>query len=179
MGVGIIVCGLNGAGKSTLGKALAGALNFHFIDIENIFFRDKNSGYAYASPCTHDEAAKRLYHEINEHKNFVLAAVKGEYGYAVYSRFNYAVLIDVSKAIRMERVRKRSFKQFGDRMLSGGDLYKQEENFFDFVRNRPDNQVEEWLKSLSCPVIRIDGTLSVNDNVDLCVNEICRELKLI
>lgn len=41
MGVGIIVCGLNGAGKSTLGKALAGALNFHFIDIENIFFRDK------------------------------------------------------------------------------------------------------------------------------------------
>ena len=79
----------------------------------------------------------------------------------------------------MERVRKRSFKQFGDRMLSGGDLYKQEENFFDFVRNRPDNQVEEWLNSLSCPVIRIDGTLSVNDNVDLCVNEICRELKLI
>lgn len=79
----------------------------------------------------------------------------------------------------MERVRKRSFKQFGDRMLSGGDLYKQEENFFDFVRNRPDNQVEEWLKSLLCPVIRIDGTLPTCENVDLCVNEICRELKLI
>lgn len=178
MGVGIIVCGLNGAGKSTLGKALAEALNFHFIDDLDIYFRDKNSDNPYASPCIHDEAAERLSNEIKEHENFVFAAVTGDYGDTVCNSFKYAVLIDVPKDIRIERVRERSFKQFGDRMLSGGDLYEQEETFFDLVRNRPDNQVEEWLKSLLCPVIRIDGALPTCENVDLCVNEIRRELKL-
>ena len=38
----ILVCGLNGAGKSTLGKALAEALHYQFIDIEDIYFPKDN-----------------------------------------------------------------------------------------------------------------------------------------
>ena len=55
-------------------------------------------------------------------------------------------------------------------MLSGGDLFEQEEKFFRFVESRNENTVEEWVKSLKCPVIRIDGTKPIDENTDLIIN---------
>ena len=66
----------------------------------------------------------------------------------------------------------RSFQKFGNRMLSGGDLYEQEENFFHFVESRDESIVEEWAKSLKCPVIRIDGTMPIDENVKLIIEYI-------
>lgn len=110
MGTGIIVCGLNGSGKSTLGKALAEKLDFHFIDNENLYFPKTNPNYVYSSPRTREEVEKLLFSEIKAHENFVFASVKGDYGEHIYPFFRYAVLIDVSKDIRIQRVRNRSFQ---------------------------------------------------------------------
>lgn len=126
MGIGIIICGLNGTGKSTLGKALAESLNFHFIDNEDLYFPKTDPNYIYASPRTREEVEKLLFHEIKAHENFVFTSVKGDYGEAIYPFFQYAVLIDVPKDIRIQRVRNRSFQKFGNRMLTGGDLYEQQ-----------------------------------------------------
>lgn len=51
-------------------------------------------------------------------------------------------------------------------MLPGGDLYEPEESFFDFVKSRTENTVEEWVHSLRCPVIRVNGTNSIEENVN-------------
>ena len=102
----------------------------------------------------------------------MLASVKEDYGENICQFFRYVVLIDVPKDIRLQRVKERSFHKFGSRMLPGGDLYEQEENFFDLVRSRAENTVEEWVRSLSCPVIRVDGTKPVNENVKLIIERI-------
>lgn len=170
--MGIIVCGLNGAGKSTLGRALAEKLNFHFIDNEDLYFPKTSPDYMYASPRTRKEVEGLLLREIKTHENFVFASVKGDYGEEISSFFQYAVLIHVPKGIRMQRVRDRSFQKFGNRMLTGGDLYEQEERFFDLVNSRPENTVEEWILSLKCPIIRIDGTKAIQENVDFIVEQL-------
>ena len=172
MGTGIIVCGLNGSGKSTLGKKLAENLGFHFIDNEELFFPKTDSQYIYANPRSRKEAEKLLLDEVKTHENFVLAAVKGDYGEKILPFFQYAVLIDVPKNIRIQRVRSRSFQKFGNRMLTGGDLYEQEEKFFDIVESRPENTVEEWIQSLKCPIIRIDGTKPIKENVDYIIGQL-------
>ena len=172
MGTGIIVCGLNGSGKSTLGKALAKKLQFHFIDTEDLYFPKTDSNYGYASPRTREEVEKLLWSEIKAHENFVFASVKGDYGETIYPFFQYAVLIDVSKDIRIRRVRNRSFQKFGKRMLIGGDLYGQEEGFFAFVESRSGKMVEEWVLSLKCPILRIDGTKPIGENVDFIIEQI-------
>ena len=69
----------------------------------------------------------------------------------------------------MQRVKDRSFQKFGNRMLSGGDLFEQEEKFFRFVESRNESTVEEWVKSLKCPVMRIDGTKSIDENTNLII----------
>ncbi len=172
MGIGIIVCGLNGSGKSTLGKALAEKLDFHFMDNEDLYFSKTTPNYVYSSPRTREEVEKLLFSEIKAHENFVFASVKGDYGEHIYPFFRYAVLIDVSKDIRIQRVRNRSFQKFGHRMLRGGDLYEQEEKFFELVKSRPENTVEEWIQTLKCPIIRIDGTKPIEENVDFIIEQL-------
>ncbi|MBS5874061.1 MAG: AAA family ATPase [Clostridiales bacterium] len=172
MGTGILICGLNGAGKSTLGKALAEKLHFYFIDNEDLYFPKTDPNYMYASPRTREEAKKLLFREIKAHKNFVFASVKGDYGEEIYPFFQYVILIDVPKDIRMERVKNRSFQKFGNRMLPGGDLHEQEEGFFEFVKSRAENTVKEWVQLLSCPIIRIDGTKPIEENIDFIIKEI-------
>ena len=113
-----------------------------------------------------------LFREIEAHKDFVLASVKGDYGENIRPFFRYAVLLDVPKDIRLQRVKERSFHRFGNRMLPGGDLYEREESFFHLVESRAENTVEEWVKSLCCPVIRVDGTKPVEENARFIIERI-------
>lgn len=173
MGTGILVCGLNGAGKSTLGKVLARELGFYFIDNEDLYFPKTDPNYMYAAPRTREEVEEIFWREINAHENFVFASVKGDFKEEIVSRFQYAILIDVPKNIRMERVKERSFRKFGDRILPGGDLHEKEEAFFALVDSRTENMVEEWLKSFRGTVIHIDGIRSVEENVSWIIKRIC------
>lgn len=168
----MIICGLNGAGKSTMGKALAEKMRIRFIDIEDLYFPKADTDYKYASPRTREEVAALLLHEIETHENIIIASVKGDYGEDVCSLFECAILIDVPKDIRLKRVKARSFRKFGSRMLPGGDLYEQEEQFFGFARAREEGEAEAWVSTLRCPVMRVDGTRSVEENINIVMKHL-------
>ena len=168
----IIVCGLNGAGKSTLGKALAEKLNYRFIDIEDIYFPKDDPNYMYLNPRPFEEVERILLNIISENKSFVLASVKGNFNQDIVSHFMCAVYIEAPKETRMKRVYERSYNKFGERMLEGGDLYEKEKTFFDFVKSKDENTVEVWLSSISCPIIRVDGTLPIENNAELIAEQL-------
>ena len=161
MGNGILLCGLNGAGKSTIGRALAQSLGYHFIDHEYLFFPDG----VYAAPRSREEACCLLMQRVAAHPNFVLACVKGNFGDALLPQLRLAVLVEVPRALRLQRVRKRSLGKFGDRMLPGGDLHAQEAAFLQQVIARPEDYVEAWARTLHCPLLRVDGTRLVEETV--------------
>ena len=48
-------------------------------------------------------------------------------------------------------------------------MFGQEEKFFRFVESRNEKTVEEWVKSLKCPVIRIDGTKPIDENTNFII----------
>ena len=170
MGHGIMVCGLNGCGKSTLGRALADALGYHFIDNEDLFFARSAPNEPYTDPRTRAEAEALLAEEVQKHGNFVFAAVKGDYGDDIIPLYRAVILIEVPKDIRMQRIRQRSDLKFGDRMRPGGDLYESEEAFFRFAEARDEDYVPRWTKTLSCPVIRVDGTKPIDETIAIIIN---------
>lgn len=171
MGIGIVVCGLNGSGKSTLGKSLADALGFHFVDSESLFFKKSDSKDTYAFPRSHKEVNAILLDEVRGHDNFVFASVKGDYGKDIVPFYKYIVLIYAPKDIRLQRVKNCSFQKFGKRILPGGDLYEREKSFFEMVSSRTERDVEEWVRSISCPIIQIDGTRPIEENINLIIGQ--------
>lgn len=172
MGIGIVVCGLNGCGKSTLGKALARQLGLHFIDAEDLYFTRKSINEPYKNPHSRAEVEEQLLCEVARHEGFVFAAVKGDYREEVQKYYQYIVVIEVPKEIRMLRVRNRSLQKFGSRMLEGGDLCEAEEQFFKLVESRTEVYYEDWLQALKCPIIRVDGTKTIEENVHYIIQQI-------
>ena len=168
--MGILICGLNGTGKSTLGRILADRMGYEFIDNEDLFFPKTDPSYTFSSPRSKEEVIRLLEDKISGSNRFIFAAVKGNYGDRRIALLDYIVLIEVPKQIRSNRVRDRSYQKFGDRILSGGDLYEKENKWFSLTDNRPDTYVTDWLETLDCPVIRIDGTLPVEKNVNYLVS---------
>ena len=105
----------------------------------------------------------------------VSEAVKGNYGSRLIDSLDHIILVEVPKQIRSQRVRDRSYQKFGDRIRPGGDLYDQESRWFSLTDSRPDTYVTDWLETVDCPVIRIDGTLPVEQNVDDLVSVLSEE----
>ena len=160
----VLVCGLNGAGKSTLGRALAERLGVPFLDSEDLFFPKNDPEKPRDRPRTPREARKLLLRELSRSPDLVFAAVRCDFGPEVLARFRWAVLVEVPRQLRLERVRERSYRRFGERMRPGGDLHQGEEAFFRMVEERPETLVEEWLRAANLPVLRVDGTRPPAEN---------------
>jgi adenylate kinase family enzyme len=168
--VGILICGLNGAGKSTLGKRLAERLGWQFIDNEDLYFPKTDAQYEYADPREKAEVICLLEERIEKDRRFVFAAVKGDYGDKLLSLLDCIIVVDVPRETRLARVRERSLRKFGDRILDSGDLAQRENAWFRLVESRPEDHVEKWLETVDRPVIRVDGTRPVEENVEYLVS---------
>ena len=175
MGNAILVCGLNGAGKSTLAKALAKRLNLQFIDIEDIYFsKQDNPDYPYEKSRPYGEVVSLLTNIVNGENDFVLASVSGSFGDEFISHLRCVISIEVPKEIRLKRVYDRSYMLFGEKSCNGGDYYEQTKSFHDFCASRDENLVEDWLSTICCPIIRVDGILPISDNV----NQLAKKLNV-
>lgn len=164
--MGILLCGLNGVGKSSIGRMLAKRMSYQFIDNEDLYFPKNDKLYMFSNPRSKEEVIHILEEKISKEDKFIFAAVKGNYGEKFLAQIDYVILVEVPKKIRMDRVKMRSAQKFGDRILADGDLAEKENAWFSLVNSRPENYVTEWLEMVKCPIIRIDGTLPIEENVD-------------
>ncbi len=163
MKCGICVCGLNGSGKTTLAGALAKELHFKHMDIEQYYFTSTDNPYA--SSRTREEVERFLLEDIKQNPCFVFSAVNGDITPEINENYDLVIYLDVPLDIRMKRIRQRAIVKFGNRVLPGGDMYEQEENFFEYAEKRSPEKIENWLKTISHKVIRLDGTKPTQENV--------------
>lgn len=166
---GIIVFGANGSGKTTLGNELAQTLKYKHMDIEDYYF--EKSEIPYAVEHSHDECLSLLLADIEKYGSFILTAVTGDFGDKIPQLYEFAVYISTPIEIRMARIKQRSYKQHGKRICKGGDMYEQEQQFFDFVASRSLSRIEQWATTLTCPVVHVDGTVNWHINVASIVEQ--------
>jgi len=154
---GIVVFGANGCGKTTLGHELARLLGYKHIDIEDYAFEE--SEIPYSKPRSHDEYTNLMLADIEKHRSFVISAVTGDLGDIIPQYYKLAVHLSAPLELRMERIKQRSYAQYGERVCEGGDMHISENEFLDFAASRSLSKIERWSKTLTCPIISIDGTV--------------------
>lgn len=167
MPYGIVVFGANGCGKTTLGCELARKLNIKHIDIEDYYFEE--SEIPYSKPRTKDTVIDLMLADIWKLDSFVFSAVTGNYGKEIGSMYKLGVFLTVPTDIRLKRVERRSLERYGERVLVGGDMYEQEQRFFEFVKTRDLLVIDEWVKTLTCPILHLDGTKAIFENIHLII----------
>ena len=175
--MGILICGLNGSGKSTIGRKLAERLSYRFIDIEYIYFQKSDLSYKYDYSRKEDEVIKILEEETSEDRRFVLTSVIGDFGNRFLSTLDVIVYIEAEREERLRRVFSRSYEEYGERMLPGGDLYEKENSFLSWISQRSDDYVNNWLATIDCPVIRIDGMQPVDENIEYLLSVLGQYVK--
>ena len=165
MKYGICVCGLNGCGKTTRAEQLAKELQWKHMDIESYYFTSADNPYA--SSRTRTEVEQLLLRDIQQNPRFVFSAVNGNMTAEINAYYRTVIYLEAPLEIRMRRIRQRAIEKFGERVLPGGDLYEQEERFFAFAAQRTPENIENWLKTLSCRMIRLDATKSIQENLQM------------
>lgn len=166
---GIMICGANGSGKSTLGKALAEAIGFCHMDIEEYYFLP--SDIPYSLHRSREECAELMLRDIYKSGDFIITAVNPDFGGGINSLCRMAVYLYAPKEVRLERIKKRSFEKFGERAARGGDLFEIEDNFLRFAANRPVEDIEKRFDILTCPKIYADGEEDISENVKIISEE--------
>ena len=168
MNGGVMIVGLNGAGKTTLGRALADAMGFFRMDVEDYYFLPSENPYAVSR--TKDEVRRLMFADIQRHERFVLSSVNGNWGDAIVSRVAAVIMLQAPREMRLARIDRRSSERFGRRVEPGGDMFEQERRFRDIAAARSEGPIEDWIGTLSVPVLRLDARRPVAESLTAVVD---------
>jgi adenylate kinase family enzyme len=165
--------GASGAGVTTLGRALADALALPHHDSDDYFWLPTSPPYRQQR----DIADRlRLMREIFlDRSGWVLSGSLDDWGGAVVPLFDLVVFVRVPTEVRLQRLRDREARHFGrDSVSPGGWRHQETASFIDWASHYDDGTREgrnlprhlKWLDTLTCPVMRLDGTQPIGDLVD-------------
>ena len=176
---GIAIIGLNGAGKSTLAHVLAKKLHYFEIDVEDYYFPEQRSSrinalegrtsadvsfIPYLSPRAKSEVEFAIRKDINCNPQFVLSGVSLNWSESILSQIDIVFYLHVPLSERLRRIRSREAQRFGSRILPGGDMYEQHNEFLNKIENRSEQEITRSLEKLSCPVVNVEEILPLRND---------------
>ena len=155
----ILITGASGSGASTLGRALAQKLDSAYFDADDYYWlpseprfsekRDKNLRLSLLLAALHAAPSA------------VVGGSIVDWGVELENSFALIVFLTVPASIRIERLRQREIEQPGHAdpaFLEWAAQY--DEGRMD---GRSLAKHERWLAARPCPVLRLDGDMSVNE----------------
>jgi hypothetical protein len=118
--------------------------------------------------------------EITAHASWVVSGSLCGWGDVAIPLFALVVFLWIPHDIRMARLRQREHERFGERILPGGDMYEQSQQFFAWAASYDEGGLdirsrrlhEEWLGILPCPILCFEGEYTVEEQLAVLMVEI-------
>ncbi|MDF2927436.1 MAG: hypothetical protein K0R57_6350 [Paenibacillaceae bacterium] len=166
----IHIFGASGSGTSTLGKVLAQHLPHAVFDGDDYFWLKK-----FTVQRERPLRLQLLTHDLNQHEQWMLTGAVCGWGDELKSLFDLVIFLGVPTEVRLDRIKQREFGRYGEKVLPGGSMHEQSKAFLEWaslydsggmsVRSKALH--EFWMADLQCPVLRIEGTHTVEERVDM------------
>ena len=164
----IHIFGASGSGTSTLGRALAEKTGFRFMDTDDYYWLSAEPMYTLKRPIP--ERLALMARDLDECSDAVLSGSLAGWGDPLIPRFTLAVRLVTPTPVRMERLKQREYARYVRRILPGGDLFEQSQAFLAWAAQYDDGLPplrsralhDLWQQKLSCPLLTLDGTLSLD-----------------
>ena len=168
----IHIVGASGSGTTTLGGALASVIGCAHLDTDAYYWLATDPPFTTARPV--EERLHLLGTELERQPSWVLAGSLIGWGDVLIPRFELVVFLYVPPDIRIERLRNRQRLLYGLDIEPGGRLHASHEKFISWAIRYDDPGFEgrsfarhhAWLEQLPCPVVRIEGTPTVDESIE-------------
>ena len=163
--------GASGSGTSTLGRYTADALGLSFMDTDDYLWLPSDPPFTSSRPA--DERIALMRHDIDQSCGAVISGSLSGWGDVFVPEFTLAVRLVTLTDVRIARIKQREHTRFGDRILEGGDMYETHEAFVRWASKydtgdlsmRSKASHDEWQKNIGCPIITLDGTRALSENL--------------
>jgi shikimate kinase len=167
--VRINVIGASGSGTSTLGQSLALALDVPFFESDDFYHAPTDPPFQRQRPA--EERYELLCRDLKPEASWVLGGGVVGWVPCPVLRFTAVVFLYVPTEIRVERLRLRERRRFGNRIDEGGDMHGMHESFIDWASRYDIGDIEgktlarheAFLKGLQCQVLEYRGVGSVSE----------------
>jgi adenylate kinase family enzyme len=174
----IHILGASGSGTTTLGRALAEHLHCLHFDTDDYFWLPTDPPYT--QPRERMKRAQLLMDDITAQEHWVLSGSLCGWGDIAIPRFELVVFLSIPHDVRMARLRRREQARFGERILPGGDMYEQSQEFLAWAASYDAGGVdirsrrlhEEWLSTLPCPILCFEGEYTIEEHLAVLMVEI-------
>jgi len=168
----IHILGASGAGTSTLAAALSERRGYAQIDTDQYFWEPRDPPFQRAREVG---VRQRLLGEaLGAHPRWVLAGSLCGWGDIFIPRFELVIFLRLPPEIRMARLKERERHRYGaDALAPGGWRHEAYEAFIRWAEqyDTADESIrslrlhERWLANLACAQIRLEGALSIDEQI--------------
>jgi adenylate kinase family enzyme len=179
MAARVHILGGSGSGTTTLGLALAERLGCAHLDVDDYFWLPTDPPYQEAR----DHATRRalLGPDLEQHASWILSGSLCGWGDAFIPLFDLVVFLWVPPEVRLARLAARERQQFGEAALApGGRMHDIHTRFIAWAAEYDDGDLsmrsrrrhEQWLQTLPCPVLRLEGEESVAERLEAVMSRL-------
>lgn len=174
----IYIFGASGSGTSTLGKYISEQLGYEFMDSDDYFWLPTTPPFTQKRDQT--ERIRLMKMDIDRADNMVISGSITNWGDELIPMFTLAVRLITDTEVRIDRIRKREYDRFGNRILSGGEMFDQHQAFIKWAADYDSGDItmrsklshDEWQKKLNCRMMILSGSDSLEYNLKLIRQEL-------
>lgn len=169
----IHIYGASGSGTTTLGKAISLKYGYVHMDTDDYFWQPTNPPFI--SKRESSERIALMKKDMEEKENVVISGSLCGWGDVFIPSFTLVIRIDIPTEIRVNRLETREYEHFGNRIKVNGDMYEDHLSFIKWAKEydngdesmRSKAMHDNWSKLIRCDQIILDGTKTVDDNLEL------------
>ncbi len=174
----IHILGPSGSGTTTLGKLIAVKYGFLWYDSDNFFWEKTDPPFT--KKRIREERIQLLEKELNATDSWVLSGSVIGWGDFVKDKLDLAIYLYAESAVRIKRLIERERSIYGNRIDPGNDMFEIHISFLEWAKNYETGNMNmrsrinenDWMKDLSCKIIRIEDVMPLKRVIEIVSKEI-------